>query len=111
MGAGAVGEPDGGAGVVDEQLLAGPVHLAHRALQLLGEAAVVLAELGVTVGLLPGMIGAVFLPQQHQRHALAAQLLVQAPVVRLHMVARPLRRHQQAPLQHRIIHVPDLIPV
>ncbi len=111
VGPGAVGEADGGAGVVDEQLFTGAVHLAHRALQLLGKAAVVLAELGVAVGLLTGVVGAVLLPQQHQRHTLAAQLLVQAAIVRLDVVTRPLRRHQQAPLQRGFIRVPGLRPV
>lgn len=50
------------------------------------------------------------LPQQHQRHALAAQLLVPAAVVRLDMVARPLWRYQQASLQRRFIRIPDLLP-
>jgi hypothetical protein len=38
-------------------------------------------------------------PEQHQRHALAVQFLMQAAIVRLHMVAWPLWRDQQAPLK------------
>jgi len=111
MGAAAVGQSDGGAGVIDEQLLAGAVHLAHRALELPGEAAVVLAELRVAVGMALGMVGTVLLPQQHQRHAFAPQFLVQAAVVRLHMVARPFRRDQQAPFQCRFVDTPNGRPV
>ena len=84
------GEWDGGAGKVNKQLLAGAVHLAHRALETFGKPAVVLAELRVAPGLdgivwavLVANLGAVFLPQQHEGHALAAQFLVDAPVVGL----------------------------
>jgi hypothetical protein len=89
--------------IVDEQLLAGAVDLAHRSLELLGEAPVVFAELRVAVGLAIGVIGTVFFPQQHQRHALAAQFLMQAAVVRLNMVPWALRRNQQAPLERRFV--------
>jgi len=99
----AVGQRDRRAGVVDEQLLAGAVDLAHRTLELLGEAPIVLAELRVAIGVALGVIGAVLLPQQHQRHAFAVQLLVQAAVVGLHMVARPFRRHQQAPFERGLV--------
>ncbi len=58
-------------GVVDEQLLAGAVLLAHRALEGTGVAAVMLDELGIAVGRLVGMSGGVLLPQQLQRHAFA----------------------------------------
>ena len=56
VGAAAVRQGDRGAGVVDEQFLAGAVDLAHRALEAFGEAAVVLAELGVAVGGLPWVL-------------------------------------------------------
>ena len=64
--------------------------LAHGALEGLGVAAVVLAELGVAVGVLAGVLSSVFFPQQHQRHAFAAQLLVQASVVGHHEAASAL---------------------
>ncbi len=51
-----------------------------------------------------------FLPQQHQRHAFAAQLLVQAAIVRLHMVAWSFWRNQQAPLQRPFVNPLDSRP-
>jgi hypothetical protein len=80
---------NGGSRVVDEHLLARAVALAHGALQAPGKLAVVLAELGVAQsfdGILGAVLiahlGAVLLPQQHDGDALAAQLLVDAPVIR-----------------------------
>ena len=90
MGATAVRQFHRGACVVNEQLLAGAVDLAHGALEGLGVTAVVLAELRISVGGLTRMLGAMFLPQQHQRHALATQLLVDAAVVGLHETADSL---------------------
>jgi hypothetical protein len=51
---------------------------AHRALERLGERLVVLAELGVGPAAPALVRGAVLLPQQHQRHAFAAQFDVHA---------------------------------
>ena len=82
----AIGELDRRAGVVDEELLAGAVDLAHRALQPQRIAPIPLAELAVAVGRLPGVGRDVLLPQQHEGHALAPQLLVHAAVVRQHVV-------------------------
>ena len=62
MSAAAIGACDGGFGVIDEQLLAGAVDLAHRALELPGEAPLVVAEPVVDVGLALGVVGAVFFP-------------------------------------------------
>jgi hypothetical protein len=62
------------ASVVHEQLLAGDVDLAHRALQARGPGAVLHAKGGVLVG--QGVVALVLLPQQLQGHAGAAQLLV-----------------------------------
>ncbi len=83
-------ERNGGAGKVNEQLLASAVNLPHGALETFGKLAVVLAELRVAprfdrvvCTVLVADLGAVFLPQQHEGHALAAQLLVNAPVVGL----------------------------
>lgn len=111
VGAAAVGERDGGAGVINEQLLAGAVDLTHRALELSGEAAVVLAQLRVAVGLAIGIVGAMLLPQEHQRHTLAAQFLVQVAVVRLHVLSRAFWRNEQAPLQRRLINPLDRSPI
>ncbi|MCY1246280.1 hypothetical protein D9M72_594990 [compost metagenome] len=87
MGAAAVGHGDGRSGIVDEQLLTGLVGLAHRALQALGPGVVALAELRVAIGLAAGIGVDILLPQQGQRDALAAQLLVDAGVVRRHIGA------------------------
>jgi hypothetical protein len=70
----AIGQAQGRTGVVDEQLLAGAPNLSHRALEGLGERLVVLAELGVGPRAPALVRGAVLLPQQRQRYALAAQL-------------------------------------
>ncbi|MNS78704.1 hypothetical protein D3C72_1123290 [compost metagenome] len=72
------------AGIVDEQLLAGPVLLAHRAFEGAGVAAVVLDELGIAVGRLLGMGGDVLLPQQLQGDALAPQFAVDSDQIRQH---------------------------
>ena len=111
MGAPAIGERNGRAGVIDEQPLAGAVDLAHRALQLPGEAPVVVAELRIGVGLVIRIIGAVLLSQQHQCHALAAQFLVHAAVVGLRIVARLLGTGHQAPLQRCFVHALHCGPV
>ena len=85
--------------------------LPHRALERFGEAAVVLAELRVAPGPLAGMFGLVFLPQQHQRDAFAAQLLVDAPKVGHGEVGLTFRTAKQATLQCRLIHLADGRPV
>jgi hypothetical protein len=99
----AIGEFDRGAGVVDEELLAGAVDLAHRALQPQRVAPIPFAELAVAVGRLPGMGGDVLFPQQHERHAFAPQLLVGAAVVRQHVVGRAVQTALHEPaLQCRV---------
>jgi len=90
VGAAAVRKTHHGADVVDEELLAGAVHLAHGALEALGKTTVILAVLRVAVGRLTGVLQAVLLPQQHQRHAFAPQFLVHAGVVGLHKGAGAL---------------------
>ncbi len=87
MGTRAIGHRDGRASVVDKQLLAGLVDLAHRALQALGPRVVVLAELRVAVGLAAGVGVDILLPQQRQRDALATQLLMYPRIVRRHIGA------------------------
>ena len=68
-------------GVVDEQLLAGAVLLAHHHVEAPGPGPVALAEPAV---LKPVRVdGLVLLPQQRQRHALAPQLPVHRRPVRL----------------------------
>jgi hypothetical protein len=111
VGTTAVNQLDRGSSVVNEQLLPGAVDLAHGALEALGVAPVVLAELGVAVRGLARVLDAVFLQQQHQRHALAAQLLVDASIVGLHKAADSLGRAQQAVVQSGVIKGLDLRPI
>ena len=108
VGLAASSQRDGRAGVVDEQLVAGPVHLTHRALQCPGKAPVVLAELGVLVGLdlaVHGPFAAVFLPQKHQRHAFAAQLQMHPAVVGRREDGWPALLIPQLALQLRFVHL------
>jgi len=72
------------AGEVDEQLLPGTPMLAHRSLERASERLVVLAEMGVSRGAALRVRGHVLLPQQHQRHALAIELAVEAAPVGNH---------------------------
>jgi len=78
------------AGIVDEQLLAGEVDLAHRAQLALRELAVLDAEAGVLVG--QRVVAGVLLPQQHQRDVGALELLVDDGEVRRELVARARHR-------------------
>jgi hypothetical protein len=62
------------AGEIDKQLLAGAMHLPHRRFQRPRPPAVPLTKLAVGV---PGRrLRAIFLPQEHQRHAGLLQLLM-----------------------------------
>ncbi len=65
---------DGLAGVVDEQLLAGAMVLAHDHIQLALPGAEVIAKPGVLVAVRVG--GPVFLPQQEQGHTLVSEFLL-----------------------------------
>ena len=111
-------ERNGGACEVDEQLLTGAVNLAHGALEAFGKLAVVLTELRVAPGLdgivgavLVANLGAVFLPQQHERDAFAAQFLVDAPVVGLGIGVAGTGRGQQPSLQRGFVHGRYSLPV
>ena len=88
--------------------------LAHGALETFGKLAVVLAELRVAVrlgGAIIPDIGRVLFPEQHQRHAFAAQFKVNPAVIWLG------KRHpcgclaQQAALQLRLVHALNARPV
>ena len=85
------------AGVVDEQLLAGAVRLAHDHIDPLAEGAVALAELAVLNPI--GMLGLVLLPQQRQGDPLAPQLGVNVRPIRHRTLRR--RRHTGAREQPR----------
>ena len=63
------------------------------------------------VGGLARMLGAMFLPKQHPRHAFASQLLVNAAIVRLHETADSPGGAQQAIVQCCLVQRLDLIPV
>ena len=86
----AVGHVNGLAGIVDEQALARCVGLPHRRGQLLAPAPVVFAECAVLEAF--RLLELVLLPQQLQRHALAAQFLVHGWPSR----CRPLYRRRLA---------------
>ena len=57
------------------------------------------------------VLGAVFLPQQHQRHAFASQLLVHAAVFGLHKAAGSLGCAQQSAGQSGVVQQLNVIPV
>src|SRR5690606_13902251 len=78
---GGVDDLDGLPGIVDEELLAGAMLLPHDEIDSAAPVAVAIAEAAVLIAV--GMYGLVFLPQQHERHALAAHLLMEGRPVRL----------------------------
>ncbi len=99
-----IGDRDGLAGEVDEQLLAGPVLLAHDEVELTRPGPVVAAELGVLVS--RGFALLVFHVQQLEGHALSAQLAMD----RRPVGQRPARRRrrlgprEQAGLELCVVH-------
>jgi len=70
----AVDDRQGLSGVVDEQLLAGDMHLAHRQAQRADPGAVEIAEAAVAIACGEGAL--ILLPEQPQGHALAFEFLV-----------------------------------
>lgn len=88
--------------VVDEQLLAGAVDLAHAAPLTAAPGAVVLAELAVAVGLVAVDLD-VLRPQQLQGHALALERLVNLEVVRRREAQRRRLGREQLRLQRRLV--------
>ena len=101
------GEPiehrHGIAGEVHEQFLAGRVGLPHGRRDPVKSFDVEIAEPAVAVAV--GMMAAIFLPQQRQRHAAAAQLSMDMPPFRQRL--RPRRvvagRRDQLALQRRVV--------
>ncbi len=71
----------GRAGIVGEQFLAGPVDLAHRALELAGPVAVAGTEGRVLVAALAGGLTVLF-PEQRQGDAFLLQFLMNQRIVR-----------------------------
>ncbi len=108
---GRIGDRHGLPGVVDKQLLARLMHLAHGALEALRPRAVLDAKTRVLVGL--RVTAGVLLPQQHQGHAGAFELLVNDREIGGELIAGARhRRAVQPPLQldvgqrlgHRPVH-------
>jgi hypothetical protein len=61
----AMGQAGGGAGVIDEQLVAGTADPAHRAIRLPNEAAVIIGKLKEGRGVPFGTVGGMLLRQQY----------------------------------------------
>jgi len=83
---------------------------AHGTLQRLGILPVALAELAVLQRALGQMIGLIFLPQQHERHALARELPVDCRVVGNDRFVDLAEVGKQAPLKRRLIERFDIGP-
>jgi len=97
----AIGQIDGLTGIVDEHPLAGRMSLAHRRRQPAFPGAVQLAPAAVAVAVrlpLP-----VLFPQQHQRNAGPAQLMMDIGPIGLHLAPRTLLT-AVAGIQHRLQH-------
>lgn len=93
------------AGIIDEQLVAGRMGLAHRHRQAALPGAVELTEARVPVS--AGLGGDIFLPQDRQRHVLAFELAVHARPVGLGDAAVTLTvaiagLREQAKFQNRV---------
>ena len=98
------------AGIVDEQLLAGDMDLAHRALLGHSERAVLDAKTRVLVG--QRVVAGVLLPQQHQGDAGALELLMHEREVRGELVARARHcRSEQSSLEVLVAQALDTVPV
>jgi len=93
------------AGVIDEQLLAGHMGLPHRRRQPAFPGPIEFAEPATAVTV--GMRGAIFLPDQLQRHALAAQLAVDRRPVRQRppILGRGRGDRIEAPLQCGVVKI------
>jgi len=78
------------AGVIDEQLLAAGMGLAHRDRQLAFKGPVEIAEAGIAVPV--GMLLDVFVPQDRERDVLALELAMDRRPVRLDLTATALLR-------------------
>lgn len=89
--------------VVDEQLLAGTVVLAHYHIEGLAPLPIARAELGVLVPV--GVLRLVLLPQQHERDALALELAEHRGEVRFWAVLLPQRRWVECGFQSGVVEV------
>jgi hypothetical protein len=72
------------AGEIDKPLLAGAMHLAHRRFERACPAAIPLTKLAV--GIPARVLGAIFQPQQRERHARFLELLVERGPLRDHPI-------------------------
>ena len=88
----------------DEQLVAGAMHLAHRALETALETLEEEAELAIAIRV-AGMRNGVLFPQQLQRDAFALQLLMQMREVGLGMPRNARQRvRKQQRLELGVVH-------
>jgi len=95
---------DSVAAVVDEELLACPVGLAHGASEAVAQALVVLAELAVLV--CPVALGSVvLLPDKLQRHSFALELLVHVGIVRVRALLSLQNLRKQQPLEGCVVQI------
>ena len=93
------------AAVVDEAFLAGRIDLAHKALQALAEGLIEQAELAVAVGG-PGMGVGLLLPQQHEGHPGAFDLLMEVAAIEWRVGGHERRcAREQACLERRVVQV------
>jgi len=97
-----IGDVDPDAGVVDEELLAGPVLLAHDHIELPAPRAVEITEARAAVAAL-GMRFAVFLPEQLKGHPPLLERRVDRLAVRLRSPARLLGRRIQPRLEGGVV--------
>ena len=86
------------------------INLAHGAFERLGVFTVMHAKLRVAMCLLLTVLLNVLLPQQHQRHALATQLLVDEPVIGQDKAALRGNTADQPLMQLRLVHGLNLFP-
>jgi hypothetical protein len=87
------------------------VDLPHRALQPFRERLIVLAELCIAVGLPIRELRLIFLPQQRQRHTLAAQLLMNATVIGLGIGGWSGGLAQKPSLELAFVHITGARPI
>src|SRR5439155_1227341 len=97
-----IDDVDAAARVVDEELLAGTVLLAHDEIELTPPRAVEITEARVPVATL-GMALAVLLPEQLERDPTSLELAVERREVREWSAVAPLRRRVEPRLQGRVV--------
>ena len=86
------------AGKIDEQLLGGPMYLAHGRRDRAPPSPIKIAE-KPAVAIAVGVLGPVFLPQQQQRHGASLQLRVDVGMGVAGWLLVESRRREQPPLK------------